>query len=84
MKNLWNFNLTTNRGYTHEDLTIYDEEQTVRTLSLAELAAPKTQSHMLNAPTATHKACITALNYAESPLRLLISGSRDGMLKVWR
>ena len=71
------------RNYNVDGMLVVDEEQIMRSLSLLELATPKTKT-TLGIPTANHKASVTALNCLESPLRLLVSGSRDGIVKVWR
>jgi len=72
------------KSTVQNNLTIFDEELSTRSLSSSERITPKTNTTALGIPTATHKACITALCCLESPNKLLVSGSRDGVVKVWR
>ncbi|KAL6072824.1 Serine/threonine-protein kinase, variant 2 [Balamuthia mandrillaris] len=63
-----------------------EEEESVSSSSSSSVAAAYLNRQPMgrSTPAIHHNDCITALEVLELPHRMLISGSRDGVVKVWK
>lgn len=64
-----------------EDITIFDEEPTIKSINMADIELLPDPA--LVSPSIHHHDTITQLGVLEVPHQMLISGSRDGVVKVW-
>jgi len=64
-----------------EDITVFEEEPTVKSINMADMELLPDPA--LVSPSIHHHDTITQLAVLEVPHQMLISGSRDGVVKVW-
>jgi len=72
-----------------DDLTIYQEIHTVpndkgSASNAGSIGSMKKQVQGMPSPLIAHNDCILNLKILEQPSKMLISGSRDGVIKVWK
>jgi len=79
------------RKIDKDDLTVYQEIQTATVDKTATMSSSgnlgsinKKQAQGMPSPLIAHNDCILNLKVLEQPSRMLISGSRDGVIKVWK